>query len=47
MTTLIKIIQFIYFLLVLGVSVVAAVAAEFFVVGIIVFAILIQPIMNR
>ena len=42
-----KIIHFLYFLLILGISILLAMWAEFFLVGIIVFAILIKPIMNE
>jgi len=47
MTKLIKVLEFLYFLLIVGVSIAIAAWTQFFVVGIIAFAILIEPIMRR
>jgi len=47
MPKLIKVLQFIYFIIILAISVAIAIAVKFFVVGIIFFAIAIEPIMNK
>ena len=44
---ILKLIHFLYFLFILGVSVLAAMLSEFFVVGVVIFAVFIKPIMNN
>ena len=47
MTVFTKTIHFLYFLLVLAISIIAGYFSRFFVVDVIVFTILIKPVMNK